>query len=70
MYRVNDSNHEKAILQPKQQSNNKDESFQHNYNAEVQKKGEGKEGKYTCSYCKGIGHNARSCEQKKCNILV
>lgn len=38
MYRVNDLNHEKTILQLKQQSNNKDEFFQYNYNAEVQKK--------------------------------
>ena len=66
LYRINDSNHEKTNLQPKQRSNSQGESFQHSYNVEIQKKSEGKEGKYMCSYYKGVGHNARSCEQRKC----
>ena len=53
---------EKTILHSRQ-GNKLGESSQHNTKMEIQKKSEGK---YTCSYCKGIGHNARSCRHKKC----
>jgi len=53
---LNELNHkeneqfEEAIWHSRQQNN---------------KSGESSEGKYICGYCRGIGHNSRSCEFKK-----
>ena len=52
---------EEAIRYSRQDDKPGESLQQHNINMEKKR-----EGKYMCSYCKGIGHNARSCEHKKC----
>ena len=58
-----DTQFERMNLFSRQNSSNElgESSQYNNNNLEVQKN----ESKYTCSYCKGVGHNARSCEHKK-----
>ncbi len=49
------------LEQIRQKSSELGESSQCNNNTKIQKESEGK---YSCSYCKGIGHNSRSCKLK------
>ncbi|CAB5362544.1 unnamed protein product [Rhizophagus irregularis] len=52
-----------AIQRSRQQYNKPGESSQYNDSIEIQKeKGSGV--KYSCGYCKAVGHNARSCRLK------
>jgi hypothetical protein len=52
-----------AIQRSRQQYNKPGESSQCNDSIEIQKeKGSGV--KYSCGYCKAVGHNARSCRLK------
>ncbi|CAB5366255.1 unnamed protein product [Rhizophagus irregularis] len=52
--KLNDKHHEKSIKEPNKQPRN-----------ELQREISIHQTKYICSYCKGSGHNARSCELKK-----
>ncbi|PKY63492.1 hypothetical protein RhiirA4_492629, partial [Rhizophagus irregularis] len=52
--KLNDKHHEKSIKELNKQPRN-----------ELQREISIHQTKYICSYCKGSGHNARSCELKK-----